>query len=178
MTSGTTTGTATFGEITSDEPLLEVIVEPGQSSVGTLSPDSVTTKTATVKVRNYLSGGYVMQLAGQPPKFGNHILSAPTLPTASAPGTEQFGINLVANTSPAIGANPLQSPADQLTFGYAEADYDNTNQFKYVSEDVVARGTTDWGQTNYTITMIVNVSNTTPAGHYTGDYAVIVTPFY
>lgn len=34
--------------------------------------------------------------------------AAPVMPTASSVGTEQFGINVVANTSPAVGANPFR----------------------------------------------------------------------
>lgn len=180
VTSGTSGqgSTATFSALTEDEPLLEVIVEPGQSSVGTLSTDATTTKTAQVKVRNYLSGGYVMQLVGQPPGFGSHVLTGLASPTAPSPGTEQFGINLVANSGLNVGANPVQEPSGQLTFGSAEPDYSGADLFKYVSEDVVARGTNDWGQTNYTLTMIVNISAMTPPGHFSTDFAVIVTPFY
>ncbi|HRK40523.1 MAG TPA: hypothetical protein PLN95_00375 [Candidatus Saccharibacteria bacterium] len=178
--SGTTgTGsTATFDSLTENEPLLEVIVEAGQSSVGTLSPDQPTTKTAIVKIRSYLTGGYILQLAGDPPKFGTHSIDAMTTAAASNPGTEQFGINLVENNSPVAGADPVQVPADQQTFGIVDGDYDDVNQFRYVSEDVLASSTLDWGQTHYTITMLINVSNLTPAGHFSGDYGVIVTPYY
>jgi len=178
--SGTTGAgsTATFNNLTENEPLLEVIVEAGESSVGTLSPDQATTKTVIVKVRSYLTGGYIMQLSGEPPKFGDHVIDAMSTAAASDPGTEQFGINLVDNSSPNAGANAVQVPADQLTFGVVDGDYDNANQFKYVSEDVLASSTLDWGQTNYTITMLVNVSKLTPAGHFSGDYGVIVTPYY
>lgn len=178
MTSGATNGAATFSNTVGTDPLLEVIVEPGVSSVGTLAPDKTTSKTAMIKVRNYLSGGYVIQLKGEPPKFGTHVLDALSTPTAATPGTEQFGINLVANTTPSVGADPVQIPADQGQFGTVDSGYGTANLFKYVSEEVIARSTTDWGQTHYTLSMIVNVSNLTPAGHYSGDFAVIVTPFY
>ena len=171
-------GSAVFENITGTDPLLEVIVEPGETSVGTLATDKVTTKTATIKVRNYLSGGYTVQLVGTPPKFGDHTLSGLTSPTASTPGTEQFGVNLVANNSPVIGANPVRVPSDQPDLGIIDEDYDTPNFFKYVSEDVVARSTLDWGRVDYTLTMIVNVSNVTPAGHYSGQYSVIVMPAY
>src|SRR5690606_432498 len=62
-------GSATFEPISSDEPLLEVIVEMGESNLGVLSTEQTATQTTVVKVRNYLSGGYTLQVVGNPPEF-------------------------------------------------------------------------------------------------------------
>lgn len=171
-------GSATFGSITSSDPLLEVIIDPGQSNLGILTTEATATKTMTVRVRSYLSGGYVLQIIGDPPKFANHTLRTPTTPTASSPGTEQFAINAAANSTPNIGANPVQVPSDQTSFGVVEDAYHLPNLFKYVSGDVVARSLTESGRTDYTISMIVNVSNSTPAGHFAADFAAVVVPVY
>lgn len=181
MGNGESTGSsnsASFGPITPDEPLLEVITIPGQSFLGDLSSTQTATKTTTVKVRSYLSNGYVIRVSGNPPKYGNHTLSTPAVPVASSMGTEQFGINVVANTSPSVGANPVQVPSGQFSFGTAEPGYNTPNLFKYTNGDVIARSTVASGQTDYTISMIVNISNLTPAGHYTGDFAAVVIPVY
>jgi hypothetical protein len=169
---------AEFGSITSEEPVLEVIVEPGVSDLGVLSTDKTATKTTIVKIRNYLSGGYVLQMIGDPPSYNNHMLHAPFTPTASSAGTEQFAINAAANTNPEFGANPKQVPSDQMSFGFAEALYSTPNLFRYVSGDVVARSNTESGQTEYTISMIVNISSATPAGHYASDFSAVVIPVY
>lgn len=181
--SGASTGggksTASFGAIpTNSDPLLEVIVESGQSNLGVLTTDKTASKTMTVRIRNYLSDGYTLQIVGTPPKYGNHTLSTPATPVAATPGTEQFGINAVLNTSPSIGANPLQVPSGQTDFGVVEPAYRTPNLFKYASEDVVARSNSESGRTDYTISMIVNIANSTPAGHYAGDFSAIVTPVY
>lgn len=181
LTSGETknsTSTATFGPITPEEPSLDVIVDPGESSLGVLDSSHTASKTMVVRVRNYLSKGYVLQIIGDPPKYGTHALATPTTPTPSTIGTEQFAINAAINTTPAIGADPVQVPSGQFSFGVVNADYDTPNQFKYVSEDVVAHSLTSSGRTDYTISMIVNISNTTPAGHYSGDYSAVVIPVY
>lgn len=172
------TNNAAFGSITSDEPMLEVIVDPGISNLGVLSTETTATKTTTVKIRNYLSDGYTLQIKGDPPKYANHTLNTPSTPTASTPGIEQFGINVAANTTPAIGAAPVQVPSDLFSFGTVTADYATPNLFKYDSEDVIARSLTSSGQTDYTISMIVNISNSTPAGLYKGAYSAVVIPFY
>lgn len=176
--STTATYTAKFGAITNSEPLLEVIVEPGVSDLGILTAEHTATKTTVVRVRNYLSGGYTLQIVGDAPKVGGHTLTTPTTPAASAPGTEQFAINAVANTTPSVGAGPVQVPSDQTSFGVVADDYHTPNLFKYTSGSVVARSTSESGRTDYTISMIVNISNKTPAGHYSGDYSAIVIPVY
>lgn len=177
--SGGEGSTAQFGTIAAEsEPLLEVIVDPGESNLGVLSAEQTSYKTTTVKIRNYQSGGYMLQIVGNPPKYGSHTLNAPSTPTSSQPGTEQFGINAAANTIPTVGAAPVQVPSAQTSFGAATDDYKTPNMFKYTSGDVVAQSDTESGRTDYTISMIVNVSNKTPAGHYTGEFSAVVIPVY
>lgn len=159
-----------------DEPLLEVIVEPGASHLGVLSTNTTSHKMTTLKIRTYLSDGYIVQITGDPPRYEDHALHAPSSPTASVPGTEQFALNLVANTTPQVGVNPLQTPSGEISFGYVLPNYNAPNMFMYQSGDIVARSDSESGQTDYTISMIVNVAGSTPAGHFSGDYAVVVTP--
>lgn len=173
-----TGATANFGSVTDNEPLLEVIVDPGASDLGELTTERTATKTMIVRVRTYLSNGYVLQVIGDPPKFNGHTLKTPSIPTSSMMGTEQFAINATANTTPAIGAVPEQIPTGQTSFGVVGDNYKLPNQFKYVSGDVVASSNKESGRTDYTISMIINVSNTTPAGHYSGDFAAVVVPVY
>lgn len=171
-------GSASFGPITNSDPLLEVVVETGKSDLGDLTTERTATKTMTVRIRNYLSGGYTLQIVGDPPKYGNHSLATPNTPTASKPGTEQFAINAADNSTPNVGAGPVQVPSNDLSFGQVEPAFGTPNLFKYTSGAVVGRSLTSSGRTDYTISMIVNISNRTPAGHYTGDYAAVVVPVY
>lgn len=175
-TNGTTT--AHFGSVTKGEPLLEVIVDEGESNLGVLTTERTATKITTVQVRSYLSDGYVLQIVGDPPKYKDHTLTTPSSPTASDPGTEQFGINATANTTPEVGADPVQVPSSEMSFGAVEDAYKGANLFKYASGDVVARSETESGRTDYTISMIVNISNSTPAGHFSGDFSAVVIPSF
>lgn len=169
---------AEFGPITEDEPALEVIVEVGTSDLGTLTTESTATSSAVVKVRNYLSNGYVLQVTGDPPRYGSHMLATPSSPTASTPGIEQFGINAVDNTDPDVGANLVHRPSGEFSFGEITPDYATPNLFKYASGDTVAQSPSESGQTDYTISMIVNIANNTPAGQYVGEYSIVVIPTY
>jgi len=168
---------AKFGPITSSDPLLEVIVDPGQSDLGNFDSSHASTKTMKVKVRNYLSG-YIVQITGTPPHTYSHTIGGLSSPTSSQPGTEQFGINVVANTTPNVGADPLQVPSGTFSFGEAATGYDTANKFLYKSGDTVAHSTKASGETDFTITMLVNVSSTTPAGQYSSDFSAVVIPSY
>ena len=170
--------TATFGSVTGSDPLLEVIVGTGGGQLGTLSSSSTAAATMTVHIRTYLSDGYTLQIVGDPPKYGNHTLTALSSLADSTPGTEQFGINAVANTTPNVGANPVQVPDDKTSFGVVNDNYKIANKFMYHSGDTVAHSNSSSGETDYTITMVINISDTTPAGHYSGDFAAVVIPVY
>ena len=169
---------ATFGPITDSDPLLQVIVDPGVSDLGNFDSSHASTKTMTVKVRNYLSSGYIVQITGTPPHTYSHTIGGLSSPTSSRPGTEQFGINTVANTTPNVGADPVQVPSGTFSFGEAASGYDATNKFQYRSGDTVAQSTKSSGETDFTITMLVNISNKTPAGQYSGDFSAVVIPSY
>lgn len=169
---------AAFDPKPEDTPALEVIIDPGQSNLGVLTTEHTATHTTTIRVRNNLSEGYIVQMLGAPPAFGKHVLHTPTTPTASSPGTELFGINVVANTTPLVGAAPAQIPGGQGVFGDAAVGYNTPNLFKYASGDVIARSAVSSGRTDYTVSMVVNISNTTPAGKYAADFSAIVIPTY
>jgi hypothetical protein len=99
-----------------------------------------------------------------------------TTPTISSVGTEQFGINLVANTAPTtFGANPSQAPDASFSFGQAAAGYDTPNYFKYVTGDTIAYSNKSSGETDYTISYLFNVSNATPGGQYTLHHVLVAT---
>jgi hypothetical protein len=65
-----------------------------------------------------------------------------------------------------------------MSFGEAAAGYNTANQFQYASEAIVARSYQSSGRTDYTVSMIINISNQTPAGRYAGDFSVVVTSVF
>lgn len=170
--------TPEFGEVNYSEPLLEMIVIPGESNLGELTTEKTGAKVMQVKIRNYLTGGYRLQIIGDAPKYGDRMLNTLTTPTDSSPGKEQFGINVVANTVPSIGANPIVQPGDGNALGLVLDNYKIQNKFMYVSGQTIAETDTNTGGADYTITMIVNISNETPAGKYSSDFAAVVIPYF
>lgn len=171
---------AQFGSNTTDEPLLEEIVTGGTQDMGVLDSTKTGTATYGVSVRNYLSDGYVLQITGSIPSQGSHTLTVPmgpgNSPFTSQPGAEQFGINLADNTAPNIGKGPVQVPDDTFSFGTVVSGYDTPDLFKYVPNDIVAGSDKSTGETDYTVSMIINVSNATPGGRYNGAFSAVAVP--
>lgn len=170
---------AQSGATTDGDPMLEFSVNSSSVALGALLTSLTRTATSTFSVRNYTSHGYVVQVVGAPPTNGSHPLTNMATAGSSVQGTEQFGINLVANTSPsAFGANPVQLPDSSISFGVAASGYNTANNYRYNSGDVIASASESSGRTDYTVSYIANRSNTTPGGSYAGQQTFICTGTY
>ena len=164
------------GNTTTNDPTLAFSIVSGTASFADFSPGAAVTATTTFQVADYTSYGYVVQIVGDPPSNGTHTLNAMSVTSASQAGTEQFGINLVANTSPvSVGANPDHG---QFGFGSAATNYGITNNYRYASGETIVTGPKSSGVTLYTISYIINVSSLTPGGLYTGGQTIICTGTY
>lgn len=164
------------GSKTTADPTLSFAINQNTASFGSFSPSGPTTAVSTFSVLNYTSYGYIVQISGTPPTYGSHTINAMTSTGASQFGIEQFGINLVANTSPlSFGANPDHG---QFGNGSATANYGTANQFRYISGETIASASASSGLTTYTISYLVNVSSLTPGGQYTSNQTLIVTGTY
>jgi hypothetical protein len=91
---------------------------------------------------------------------------------------EQFGINLAANTSPHIGAGPVQVPSNTYSFGAVESGYSQADLYKYSNGDAIAYSNSSSGETDYTLSMIINISAVTPGGQYTGNFSAVAVPVF
>ena len=164
---------------TTADPRLSVIFNTSTVGFGALSTSVASTGTSTFSVLNYTSYGYAVYITGNTPTNGSHNLTGMNPTTASQVGVEQFGINLKANTSPTtFGANAVQNPSTSFSNGFASTGYDTANVFRYVAGEKIAEATQSSGQTDYTISYIVNVSNTTPGGEYSGSQGIVVVATY
>ena len=161
------------GNETTNDPALSFAVASSGINFGSFSAGTTATSTSTFAVSDYTSYGYVVQALGTPPTNGTHTISAMSSTGVSAAGSEQFGINLVANTSPtSLGANPDHG---QFGFGSPTANYGTPNNYRYVSGETIASAPKSSGTTVYTISYIVNVSSLTNGGDYSGNQTILCT---
>lgn len=177
-----TSYSAFAGFNTTDDPFLEFVVIGNNIDLGYLETTSTKTANGVFSVRAWQAHGYVVQTQSNPPtntSTGAQQLAAPSTPTASAVGTEQFGINLVANTSPTtFGANPAQQPDSTFSFGEVATGYDTPNLYKYVKGDVIAHSDKSTSITQYTISYIFNINEVTPSGQYRFPHILVATGTY
>lgn len=161
-------------------PYLQFVVSNTNLDLGTLTSSSTKTANASFSVKAYLSQGYTVINASDPPSNNGYFMQtiAP-VPLASSVGTEQFGINLVANTSPVSFGSDLQyTPDNTFSFGQISPDYSSPNLYKYAKNDTIAFSNSSSSATTYTISYIFNVSNVTPGGTYVLHHVLVATATY
>lgn len=118
-------------------------------------------------------GGYTVTINGKTMTSGNKSIAALSTPQAYATGVPQFGINLRANTSPALGQD-----ANGEGIGVVSPDYDTPDLYKFNDGDVVASAVTGSMFNTYTVTYILNVPPDQPAGVYNTTIAYICTAMF
>lgn len=167
------------GTPTTDDPALTFKVNSASVNLGSLSTSLTRTGTASFEVLNYTSYGYIVQTIGNPPSNGSYTLQGMSSSGPSQVGTEQFGINLKANTSPTtFGADPVQDPDSTFSFGTVNSGYNTANTYKYTPGDTIASAPKTSGRTSYTISYIANIGINTPGGSYSGAQTLVTTGTY
>lgn len=164
------------GSKTTPDPALSFAVDVSGTDFGDFSPTTTASTTLTFTVKNYTTYGYIVQIYGAAPTYESHTIAPMSVTAPPQVGIEQFGINLVANTSPtSVGANLDNGDFGQ---GSVEPDYSTTNNYRYVSGETIASASSDSGETTYTVTFIANVSPLTPGGKYNINQTLIATGTY
>lgn len=168
------------GFITPDQEYVELYIPAIDVNMGVIDPGTPGTGTATFTARAYLNSQYVIISPRDPPTSeGGEQIDPITTAAAFDSAIEQFGMNLVANTSPAVqGADPSRQPLDDGTFAFGEAapGYDTPDIYQYNPGDIIAQSVIrGYGETEYTISYILNVTPTTPAGLYRMEQDLVIT---
>lgn len=163
--------------MTPDRPSLDVIVEPGVSNLGTLSTEATGAKTLVVKIRSYLRRLRTTN-QGHPAQIRQSYAKDLEYPVASIPVPSSSASTLPVIPRLISGLTPFRCQMKPRVLGTVAANYNQPNKFMYINGDTVASSSRESGETDFTITMIVNVANNTPAGNYVGDYSAVVIPIY
>lgn len=168
------------GFISPDDEYAELTIPVTVIDMGVLDPGTPGTGTATFSARTYLNSQYIVVSPRDPPTSeGGAQIDPITTAAAFDANTEQFGMNLVANTSPVVqGALPSRQPVDDGTFAFGEAapGYNTADNYQYNQGDIIARSVTrGYGETTYTISYLLNVTPSTPAGTYRMEQDLVLT---
>lgn len=130
--------------------------------MGELTTTNTVTAQSQMAVGTNASGGFAITVNGDPPSAGTATIDGLATPTASHPGTNQFGINLVANTSPAVGEDPQGPFANAVP----STDYGIADVYKYASGDLVAYSPNVSLMRKFTVSYILNASQSLKPGVY------------
>jgi len=141
------------------------------ADMGQLDAQSTLLAQSQMSVGTNASGGFAITANGTPMSAGTNVIDSPSTPTESKPGDNQFGINLVANSAPAVG----NDPEGEWTNAVPAPDYSVPNQYKYVSGDVVAFSPNVSLMKKFTVSYIVNSREDLRAGVYTTTITYIAS---
>ena len=130
--------------------------------MGELTSTNTVTAQSQMAVGTNASAGFAITANGDPPSAGTASINEMDTPAASKPGTNQFGINLVANTSPVVGEDP-QGP---FANGVPAVDYGTPDVYKYQSGDLVAYSPNVSLMRKFTVSYILNASSSLKPGVY------------
>ncbi|CAN5413136.1 hypothetical protein BH10PAT4_BH10PAT4_1020 [soil metagenome] len=174
-----TVASSTAGQITVNATVDEALTFTLAQATVTLSPSSITTAaastgTSTLVASTNAVSGYSITYSSPntlKPVGGTALPSYSS--SASAPGTAGFGINLKANTTPAIGSNASGGS------GAAVGAYNTADQFTFVGGNVATQIASAGAATNattYVVSYVANIAALTPAGAYTTTFTYVATP--
>jgi hypothetical protein len=147
------------------------------------SPTSTATTSSQMAASTNAGSGYSITVNGATLTSGSNTITAMSSATTGVHGLSQFGLNLVANTlttsNPIVGTNVTPAANGTNYKGEAVSPYDVADTFKYATGNIVAdsaqggAGGTD--AQIFTVSYIVNVPGSQPAGTYTTTLTYVCT---
>ncbi|GAC1483654.1 MAG: hypothetical protein NVS1B7_8080 [Candidatus Saccharimonadales bacterium] len=137
-------------------------------NLGELSSSGPKTGTTQFSAATNDPYGYITYISGISMTSGNNVITPLSTPKASVAGTSQFGINLRANTNPAVGQNPTG-----VGTGIPSASYNTPNLFAFSSGDALISSSLPTDFNIFTISYVVNIANSQPPGQYNTTQTLI-----
>ncbi len=128
---------------------------------GELEPDLTAITSTQFSGATNDTAGFVTYLNGTTMTSGSNVINALSSNQPSNPGTNQFGLNLRANTNPSAGVEPDGSGSSTATVNYNIPD-----SFRFVDGEALTSSAIPTDFRRFTATYIVNVINGQPAGVY------------
>jgi len=141
------------------------------TDMGLLEPQATLSAQSQMSVGTNATGGFAITANGSPPSAGTSVIDALPASTESKPGTNQFGINLVANDTPVVGSDPEGPWANAIT----SPDYGVANRYKYIPGDVVAYSPNVSLMKKFTVSYILNTRADLRAGVYSTTITYIAS---
>lgn len=137
---------------------------------GDFSPVSTSSGTSVMQAQTNASSGYAITVNGTTLSSGVNTIPALTSQVGSTIGASQFGLNLRANATPTVGADPSGTGS-----GTYNGNYGTVNQYRFNTGDAVAMASLPTDANTFTSSYIVNIGGSQAAGVYTATMTYICT---
>ena len=141
------------------------------TDMGNVSENQPLTAQSQMAVGTNATGGFAVTITGNSLTAGTNVIDGLSEPTASNPGENQFGINLVANDELNVG----HDPEGVWTNAVPTPDYGQPNKYTYRSGDVIAYSPNVSLIKKFTVSYLLNVSPSLKAGVYTATINYIAS---
>jgi len=142
-------------------------------NLGNGSTVATASGTSVLGASTNAGSGYSITVNGATLTSGANTITALASGAASSVGTKQFGMNLVSNTTPSVGA-----AVSGTGTGAAATNYNSANTFRFGTGETVATVGVPSNANTYTVSYIANVDGVTPPGSYTSNLTYIATANY
>ena len=150
------------------------------------SPTDTATATSQMAASTNAGTGYVITVNGATLTSGSNTISGMGTAAVVTKGISQFGLNLKLNTTAtstvAVGAEVAVASNGTNYRGQAVTGYNTADTFKFTSGDPVADsangGPGGSDAQIFTVSYVVNVPGSQPAGTYTTTLTYICTPTF
>jgi hypothetical protein len=169
-----TVAASTAGQITVTAAVDETLtftLASATVALGTLTTGAAGSGTSTMTASTNGQTGYAISVNGTTLTASSGTIPAYTN-AASSPGTAGFGINLVSNSTPSVGANVSGSGTGIPS---SSPQYDTTNTYRFATGEIVASASAASNTNTYTVSYVANISPVTPAGAYSTALTYIAT---
>ena len=137
---------------------------------GDFSPTATSSGTSVMQAQTSAANGYKITVHASTLSSGVNTIPALAAQTASTIGTSQFGLNLRANATPAVGADLTGAGTGTYAANYGTAD-----SYRFGSGEVVAQAAVPTNANTFTSSYIVNIGGSQAAGVYTATMTYICT---
>ena len=143
------------------------------------SPTDTAFTTSQMAASTNAGSGYAITVNGSTLTSGSNTITAMGAQAVIAEGVGQFGLNVVDNAAPNVGAAVAPASNGTNYRGQAIGDYDDADNFKFVTGEAVANSNSVGTDAQiFTVSYIVNVPGSQPAGTYTTTLTYICTATY
>lgn len=134
---------------------------------GEFSTTTTSKSSSQFVVATNAPGGFSVFIAGTTLTSGNNTIAA-LGGAPSTPGTGQFGINLRANSAPAVGTDPA-GPGTASPV----ANYNTPNSYRFTNGDTLVSSPITSDLKKFTVSYITNVAASQPSGVYNSTFTYI-----